>query len=291
MSKKTNPNKNAPEQAKPDEEQSRDRTQWHPAAVMAFRSEFEDYRNALAVEAEYQLTTEPLRIDVLIIKKKRNVVLQKNIGRIFKRYNIVEYKSMDDHVRVGDYHKTHAYARLYAYLNNVKVKDLSVTFATTRRPVKLLAFLKDQLEVRQAEQGIYVVEGEAYPTQIIVGKELSEKNNFWLANLRKGLTAEQWNKILTAAEGKPDIDAYIFALANANAKTLEKYIMQGVILTEKLDAYFTKRCAAPWKAEGKAEGRSEEKVEIARSMKRDGFDPNIIAKHTGLSSAEIRRLR
>jgi len=290
MSKKTNTNKkpdNAPEQAESGEEKSRGRTQWHPAAVLAFRTELEDYRDDLLIEAECQLTTEPLRIDVVIVKKKRDVVLQKNIARIFRQCNIVEYKSPDDHVTVEDYNKTHAYARLYASLNKVSIDDLSVTVATTRHPRNLLAFLKRRFTVRQKQQGIYLVEGEVYPTQIIVGTELSENDNFWLVNLRSGLTAEQWNKILIAAEDKPDIDAYIFAIANANAKSLEKYIMQNVILTEKLDAYFEKRCAAPWKAKGKA----EEKVEIARNMKKEGCDSAFITRITGLSAAEIRRLR
>ena len=215
----------------------------------------------MAIEAEYQLTTEPLRIDVLIIKKTRNVVIQKNIARIFRQCNIVEYKSVDDHVSTGDYHKTHAYARLYAALNKVDIDDLSVTVATTRHPRKLLTFLKDRFTVRQEQQGIYLVEGEVYPTQIIVGTELSEKDNFWLANLRNDLTAEQLNKVLTAAEDKPDIDAYIFALANANVKTLEELYMQEVIFSEKLDAHFTKKYAAPWIAEGEARGKAEGKAE------------------------------
>ena len=73
-----------------------DRTPWHPAAVQAFGNELEDYRKNLAIEAEHQLTTEPLRIDVLIIKKKRDVVIKKNIAQIFRLCNIIEFKSPDD---------------------------------------------------------------------------------------------------------------------------------------------------------------------------------------------------
>jgi predicted transposase/invertase (TIGR01784 family) len=43
-------------------------------------------------------------------------------------------------------------------------------------------------------------------------------------------------------------------------------------------------------AEGRAEGRANEKIEIARNMKNKGFDISIIAEMTGLSSAEIERL-
>jgi predicted transposase/invertase (TIGR01784 family) len=41
----------------------------------------------------------------------------------------------------------------------------------------------------------------------------------------------------------------------------------------------------------KDEGKSEEKVDIARNMKRDGVDSSVIAKYTGLSSAAIERLQ
>jgi len=38
------------------------------------------------------------------------------------------------------------------------------------------------------------------------------------------------------------------------------------------------------------EGRAEEKIEIARNMKKDGVDPKTITKYTGLSTEEIERL-
>ena len=66
------------------------RTSWHPAFVQAIENELEESRNALTFEAEHQLTSEPLKIDVLIIKKKKNVVIKKNIGQIFRLYNVVE---------------------------------------------------------------------------------------------------------------------------------------------------------------------------------------------------------
>jgi hypothetical protein len=48
-------------------------------------------KNSLRVEYEYQLTTEPLRVDLLIIKKSRDLVIDKNIARIFRSDNILEY--------------------------------------------------------------------------------------------------------------------------------------------------------------------------------------------------------
>jgi hypothetical protein len=252
------------------------RTSWHPAFAQAIENELEDCRDALTFETEHQLTTEPLRIDVLIIKKKRNVVIKKNIGQIFRQFNIVEYKRPDEHVTIEAYHKTHCYSRLYASLNKVSVNDMSVTVAVTRHPRKLLAFLREQYTVENVQPGIYLVRGDTSPTQILVSEELPEEGNFWLTNLRKDLTEEQLERVLAAAEGREKIDAYVYTIADANAETMEELYMQrkkGVILTEKLDAYFRERYApliaegkAIGVAEGKAEGRAEGEVKAGREI-------------------------
>jgi hypothetical protein len=57
--------------------------QWHPAFQQAIRAELYDYRDRLEFIEEYQLTTEPLKMDTLIIKKPPEVKIEKNIGRIF----------------------------------------------------------------------------------------------------------------------------------------------------------------------------------------------------------------
>jgi hypothetical protein len=229
------------------------RTSWHPAFVQAIENELEESRNALTFEAEHQLTSEPLKIDVLIIKKKKNVVIKKNIGQIFRLYNVVEYKSPEDRATIEAYHKTQCYSRLYASLNKVDINEMSVTVIATRHPRKLLAFLKNQYTVRHVPPGIYLVEGDTCPTQVIVSEELPEEDNFWLTNLRNDLTEEQLVRVFTTAEGKSKVDAYVYAIGDANAEILEDLYMhrkKGVILTEKLDAYFTEKYGAPLKAEG-----------------------------------------
>jgi hypothetical protein len=229
------------------------RTLWHPAVIQAFENELEDDRENLAIEAEHQLTTEPLRIDVLIIKKTKNIVIKKNIGQIFRQFNIIEYKSPDDSISVENYHKTHAYARLYASLNKVDINDLSVTVATTRHPRRLLAFLRKQFAVQHMQPGIYLIEGEIYPTQILVGTELSKKDNFWLANLRNDLTAEQLEQVLDVSVDRPDTDVYVQAIINANAEVLEELRMRRT----KLDTLLEKWHGDRWRAEGKAVGIAE----------------------------------
>jgi hypothetical protein len=278
------------------------RTPWHPAVVQAFENELEEWREDLAIEAEHHLITGPLRIDVLIIKKRLDVDLNKNIAQIFMQCNIIEFKGPGVSATVEGYNKTHSYARLYASKNEVDIVDLSVTIMATSHPRDLLTFLKKRFKVRHEQQGIYIVEGEVYPTQVIATSELPKDENFWLANLRNDLTKEQMERVLAVLVDKPGSGAYLYAVSNANPKTLEELYMEGIILTEKLDAYFTEKYSAPWIAEGieigeakgieigEARGEAKRDVEIARNMKRKGYSTDDIADLTGLSSGEIERL-
>jgi hypothetical protein len=70
-----------------------DALNWHPAFLQAIQQELFDYRDSLEFKYEYQLNSEPLRIDLLIIKKPENITIGKNIARIFRTDNLLEYKS------------------------------------------------------------------------------------------------------------------------------------------------------------------------------------------------------
>lgn len=87
--------------------------QWHPAFYAGIRIEFREEAEKLVFENEHQLGTKPKEIDVLIIKKNSSDRIRKNIGRIFRKHNILEYKSPDDYFSVDDFYKTYGYACFY----------------------------------------------------------------------------------------------------------------------------------------------------------------------------------
>ena len=131
--------------------------------------------------------------------------------------------------------------------------------------------------VKNVQPGIYLVEGDTSPTQVLVTDELPEEENVWLTSLRNDLTEEQIRRVLAVTEGRDKVDAYLYAIAEANAETMGEQFMkrkkEGVIFSEKLDAFFRERYA-PDIAEGKAQGiaigeargRAEEKTESRRNM-------------------------
>ena len=82
--------------------------QWHPAFQAALQIELSQSKDFLQFEREYNLTEKPLQIDTLIIKKDPGCQIEKSIGRIFRQYNIVEYKSPEDYISVNDFLKSTA---------------------------------------------------------------------------------------------------------------------------------------------------------------------------------------
>ena len=63
---------------------------WHPAFIEAIQLELEDYQDVLEFHPEYQLTSEPLKIDCVVIKKVNDVAITKNIAAIFREVNLLE---------------------------------------------------------------------------------------------------------------------------------------------------------------------------------------------------------
>ena len=45
---------------------------------------------------EYALSTKPLLIDLLVIKKLQGIEIENEIGRRFRSHNVIEYKSPDE---------------------------------------------------------------------------------------------------------------------------------------------------------------------------------------------------
>ena len=76
---------------------------WHTAFLEAIQLELDEYSHDLEFIPEYQLATEPLRIDVVIVRKTTDKPIRKNIAEIFRKENIIEYKSPNDHVSIKDF--------------------------------------------------------------------------------------------------------------------------------------------------------------------------------------------
>lgn len=175
---------------------AKEKIKWHPAFAAAIQLEFKEYKDYLEFSIEHQLTDEPLKIDIVVIKKLEDIEISKKIGRILKKYNVFEYKSPTDYISIDDYYKVKAYAYLYKALskgtNSIDISDLTITLTSNRYPKKLIDHLKlkHNVTINKIDSGIYYIENTDIKTQLIVTKDLSDEESAYL----KLLQTEHENK-------------------------------------------------------------------------------------------------
>ncbi len=188
-------------------------TQWHPAFCSAMKLELREDAAYLDYQNEYNLNTKPLQIDLLIIKKRKQVEIKNEIGKAFRTHNIVEYKSPRDSMNPNTYFKVLSYAYLYktheTHIDDIKLDDITITMVRHSYPRNLFHWFRNNgYQITEAYPGIYYIDKEGFfPTQVIVSKKLSPENQKWLTILRQNLTrtdiertVNQLNKLVNNAE-------------------------------------------------------------------------------------------
>ena len=187
-----------------------EKIQWHPAFDAALQIEFGDEAKYLEFDPEHLISKKPMQIDVLV-KNEKHVKLRKNIGRIFRQYNIIEYKSPEDDLDIDDFYKTYAYACLYKSdteaVDLIPADELTITFVCYHYPRNMLRKLEQdrKMTVEQEDSGIYYLIGDAIPIQLVIVPKLSKEHNYWLNNLRNDLKAGSEIKKITES-GLKSID-------------------------------------------------------------------------------------
>ena len=189
--------------------------QWHPAFFAGIQIELAEEAEHLVFESEHTLSTKPMQIDVLIIKKHTKKKLRKNIGRIFKGHNIIEYKSPDDTLAIDDFYKGYGYACFYkadaGKTDEIKIDELTLTFVCYHYPRKMLEHLKMKRHflIEKMDEGIYYIVGDILSIQLIMVPELSEENNLWLHSLTNELkTKRQAEELICAYKGHENENIY-----------------------------------------------------------------------------------
>ena len=194
--------------------------------------ELEEERRFLRFYAEYNLTRKPLQIDVLVVRKETGRVIQKNIGRIFRQYNVVEYKGIKDYISINDFYKSIGYACLLQS-NTERVQEIlpsqvTVTLAGEHYPRSLHVFLEKAYGVHMEEEapGIYYIKGLLFPLQILVIRELSKEDNIWLSRLRSGLKPDEDIEVLMkeykGKEQNPLYETAMDLILRANWETCQE---------------------------------------------------------------------
>lgn len=258
---------------------------WHDAHHEALQLEFYEYEDVLEFIKEHELSQEALRMDTLIIKKLKDIQIDKNIGNIFRNHNIVEYKSEQDNFNFWDFQKVLGYAHIYSSFERVQMSDITISISLTIYPRELIKILKSEhgFTVDDIGSGIYYLYGGAVPIQILESKKLSEDENLFLRNLRSNLVGDDMYKTMQAyKERKPLDDKNVFldriVKANPNAfMEAMNMFTEGVrdIFLEGADRY-------GWLNDRDSNQKLEKAKEIAKKMLKRGDSPSEVADITGL---------
>lgn len=169
--------------------------QWHPAFCAAAELEFMENKGELDFQREYNLSKKPLQIDILVVRKHDDVNIKNEIGQIFRKYNVIEYKSPDDGLTIDDFFKTFAYAELYKSqgraVDQIPINQLTVSVVREGKPEGLFRCLeKYGFNVKKKFDGVYYVYGLHLPAQVIVTRELNQEKHRCLRVLSRNALEE-----------------------------------------------------------------------------------------------------
>ena len=266
--------------------------QWHPAFGAALRITLQDEMKYLEMHEEYLLSKKPLQMDVLIIKKLKDIPIRKAIGQIFRKHNIIEYKSPGDGLSINDFYKVYGYACIYQSDTN-KVKeidpeDLTLTFVCSHYPRDMIQHLERIRGIRTEFQGagIYYLKGDPIPMQILIAPKLSDKENYWLQSMRTDLQAgEEIRKLMCEYEKhrkSKDYAAVMDLITRANWEQME---------VEKKMCDALNELFAEELKEADNKGRTEGRREMIFAFLKAGADIKMIKKASGLNEEEIEAIR
>lgn len=201
--------------------------QWHPAFYAAAELELSENREELDFQREYNLSKKPLQIDLLVVKKRKDVSIKNEIGRIFRRYNVIEYKSPGDGLTIDDFFKTIGYACIYKglgeWVDQIPVNQLTVSLFREGRPEELFRSLeKYGYTMKKKFEGVYYIEGLFIPVQVVVTGELEKGKHRNLRVLSRNALEEdicgfvEAAQELTAQGDRANIDAVLQVSVSAN---------------------------------------------------------------------------
>ena len=253
--------------------------QWHPAFCSALRLELLEDAENLEFTDEFQLTEKPLQIDCTVVKVKRDCKIKNEIGKIFRKHNIFEYKSPMDELNIDTFYKAVAYACLYKVLPNhvdeIPAEEITITLIRDRKPVKLLGELeKSGYGYKKEAAGIYYVNGAMFPMQIIESSELDVDMHVQLKALTNHLEESLMRQYLlqvSTFEGREKnlADIVLQVIVNSNMEKVREWKGSERIMCEALRVLMADELNEE-RMEGRIEGQREGRLEGQREGRIEG---------------------
>ena len=237
---------------------------------------------------------EPVRLDLIVIKKDPDEILTDPLGSTFRMYNLFEYKSPDDKLSIDEFCKAMAYALLYKSYNRksdeLPLTEMTLTIVRHRYPRELISSLKRAgFTVDNVQPGLYRIGGKAwFTTHIAVSSQMNKKDYMGLRLIAKGdlqpaeVTGFAADVKDTENENlKTSLSAIFRICFQANPLLLER-IKEDENMRDPFMEWMNEV-----KEEGREEGRFELNLQHVLSMLRKKLSIDLISEITDFSCEKI----
>lgn len=284
------------------------KVQWHPAFYSAMHLELRENKDDLEFTEELILNTLPLRVDMLVVKKKIPCEIKNEIGRIFQTHNLLEYKSPEDTLDYDVFLKGIAYAYLYkskeTHVDEIKLEEVTLTFIRESKPTKLLKKLqKLKFRIEEKWRGIYyIIKDGNIRIQIVVTKELSRDNHIWLNSLSARMNEQNikelvyTTKALSRLDEKAQADSLWEVVATVNKEEVEKVREDekmckalAEIMKPEIDEAFNNGFNDGFN-NGFNDGQQESKILVFRNMIKDGVSQEKAQMYAEISDELVEQV-
>ena len=164
-----------------------------------------------------------------------------------------------------------------------------ISFVVTPKPVKLFDYIVNDrgFKIKEVNPGIYYIEGDTFPIQLIESKRLTAGENVFLKNLRSSLTHKDMEEVFEAYRKYDSLDKvniYLNRVLDANLSILkEVLIMSSAAVRDVIYKHFEE--------DGTLDKVREDKArDTALEMLRDGFAPDKIAHYVKMPIEWVQNL-
>ena len=266
--------------------------QWHPAFGAALRITLDSDMEYLEMQEEYLLSKKPLQMDILLLKKIKDITIKKKIGRLFRKHNIIEYKSPDDYLSINDFYKVYAYACLYQSdtdkVKQIDPAELTITFVCSRYPREMFRHLSEArgMYIEYREKGIYYLKGDPIPMQLLITPKLTDRENYWLQKLRTDLRAGGEIRSLMDEYEKHRLSKDYAAVMNLITRANWEQMEVEKQMCDALNELFADELK-----EADLKGHARGREEMILAFLNAGGDLDVIKAASGLNDEQIEEIR
>ncbi|MBO6298444.1 MAG: hypothetical protein J6N53_06310 [Lachnospiraceae bacterium] len=128
---------------------------WHSWFYALLMIKLHKFFPAVTVEREILLGAQPPRADFLVLKESEKTDLGLGVFRIFRKHNILEFKSPDDELNRSVLWKVIGYAGFYISMGQIDEDEVTITLLRAAKPEKLFRELGMAISADEETKGVY----------------------------------------------------------------------------------------------------------------------------------------